>query len=67
MYLLNMALFTNIFCRKFTRMALNNTQINAIQPRYKAYKVPDERSLYLFVNKVKKYNPNQLSKKKVCS
>ncbi len=59
-----MVLFTNIFCRKFTRMALNNTQINAIQPRDKAYKVPDEHSLYLFVNKVKKGNPNQLSKKK---
>jgi integrase len=45
-------------------MALNNTQINAIQPKDKTHKVFDEHTLYLFVNKVKKGDPNQLSKKK---
>jgi integrase len=59
-----MVLLTNIFCLNVTKMALNNTQINAIQPRDKAYKVMDEHSLYLFVNTVKKSDPNQTNKKK---
>ena len=38
-------------------MALNNIQINAIKPRDKARKVPDEHSLYLYVNPLKKGVP----------
>lgn len=64
MYPFIVVLFTNIFCLNVTKMALNNTQINAIQPRDKAYKVPDIHSLYLFVNKAKKIDPTQTDKKK---
>ena len=57
MYPVTMVLFTNIFCLNIKEIALNNTQINAIKPMDKLYKVMDEHSLYLYVNIVKKAIP----------
>jgi hypothetical protein len=47
-------------------MALNNTQINAIKPRDKPYKVADEHSRYLYVNIVKNSDSNKKRKKACC-